>query len=633
MIIQSLCRYYDILASDKTVKISQPGYSQGRVSFALVISGKGELENIVDLRSGDKKSQPQSMDVPFQESRAVGIVPYFVCDNAKYLFGIEKLKKEEFTKKAAKKKTGSNSEMPIVLEDTGKEIVLVSERSRDCFEAFKSLHHKLLDTADDVCIKSFLKFIDSWNPAQSLEYPKIREYKDDIFNGGFFVVECGGTYLHQNDTVRRAWENHFSTGDEDQKIIVALCLDCGQTRPVARLHQKIKGVYGAQSAGASLISFNDRAFESYGKEDSYNAPVSELSMFKYTTVLNHLLERESTNKLRIGDTTTVFWAETQNKTCENLANFFFDPREITEDTNEKPAGTSRVVDKKTLQLVGDILEKVKTGQPLKESDIGTDPEKTNFFILGLSPNNARLAVRYWYQDNFGNFVNHISRHYLDMEIIRDDYGPHYISAYRLLKETVPHSSTDTASSPLLGGLVMRSIIGNTQYPVQMYTAILSRVKVERSMNYVRAGFIKAYLLRLARSGVTKLKEDLITVSLNEESLNVPYRLGRLFAVLEKAQSDTNKEMKSTINSKYFSSASTTPAVVFPVLLKLAQHHIAKSDWGFKSNQSIEEIVSGIDEFPAFLNLEEQGMFMLGYYHQRKDFFKKKDAASPAKEEV
>ena len=596
MIIQSLCRYYDILAKKENGAISKPGYSQGRVAFALVISREGELENIVDLRGGDKKSQPQSMDVPFQESRAVGIVPYFVCDNAKYFFGIEKVKKEEVAKKAAKKKMGGNSEVPIVLEDTGKEIILVSERSRDCFEAFKSLHHKLLDTSDDVCIKSFLKFLDTWNPAQSLEHSKIREYKDEILNGGFFVVKCGDTYLHQIGTVRHAWDNHFSTDDDDQKIVVAQCLECGQTLPIARLHQKIKGVYGAQSAGASLISFNDPAFESYGKEDSYNAPVSALSMFKYTTALNHLLERESTNKLRIGNTTTVFWAETQNKTCENLANFFFDPREISEDTKEKTTGTSRVVDKKTLQLVGDILEKVKTGQPLKESDVGNDPEKTNFFILGLSPNNARLAVRYWYQDNFGNFVNHISRHYLDMEIVRDDYGPHYSSVYRLLKETVPQSSTDNASSPLLGGLVMRSIIGNTQYPVQMYTAILGRVKVERSINYVRAGFIKAYLLRLARAGVTKLKEDLITVSLNEESSNVPYRLGRLFAVLEKAQSDTNKEMKSTINSKYFSSASTTPAVVFPVLLKLAQHHIAKSDWGFKSNQSIEEIVSGIEEF-------------------------------------
>ena len=210
----------------------------------------------------------------------------------RYFFGIEKLKKEDFAKKAAKKKTGVNSKGPIVLEDSGKEIISVSERSRDCFEAFKSLHHKLLDTADEVCIKSFLKFLDTWNPAQSLEHTKIREYKDEILSGGFFVVKCGETYLHQNGTVRRAWDNHLSTVDDDQKIIVAQCLECGQTLPIARLHQKIKGVYGAQSAGAYLISFNDPAFESYGKEDSYNAPVSALSMFKYSTALNHLLERE-----------------------------------------------------------------------------------------------------------------------------------------------------------------------------------------------------------------------------------------------------------------------------------------------------------------------------------------------------
>jgi CRISPR-associated protein Csd1 len=633
MIIQSLCQYYDILANEKKGVVPKPGYSQGRVSFALVISRGGDLENIIDLRNGDKKIQPQLMDVPYQDPRSVDIYPYFVCDKANYLFGIEKGKKEEFAKKGSKKKKGDYPNASVILEDTGKEIILVSERSQKCFEAFKVLHHKLLDTNDDVIAKSFLKFLDAWNPTQSLEHPKIRENKDEILKGGFFVVKCEDTYLHQNEVIRRSWDDHFSISDDNQKTVAVQCLVSGQNLPIAGLHQKIMGVYNAQSAGAYLISFNDPAFESYGKKDSSNAPVSELSMFKYTTALNHLLERGSKNKLRIGDTTTVFWADTENKTCENLANFFFDPREIAEENQEKTEAHSRVIDKKTLQLVGDILEKVRTGQPLKESDIGTDPEKTNFFILGLSPNNARLAVRYWYKDNFGNFVTHIVQHFLDMEIIKSEYEPHYISMYRLLKETVPLSSKDNASSPLLGGLVMRSIIGNTQYPVQMYSAILTRVKVERSINYVRAGFIKAYLSRLARFGVTKLKEDLITVSLNEENSNVPYRLGRLFAVLERAQSDTNKEMKSTINSKYFSSASTTPAVVFPVLLKLAQHHIAKSDWGFKSNQSIEEIVSSIDEFPAYLNLEEQGMFMLGYYHQRKDFFKKKETASPAKEEV
>jgi CRISPR-associated protein Csd1 len=213
-----------------------------------------------------------------------------------------------------------------------------------------------------------------------------------------------------------------------------------------------------------------------------------------------------------------------------------------------------------------------------------------------------------------------------MEIERDNHGPQYISMKWLLKMTVPEKSDDKAISPLLGGLLMSSILDNTPYPVPMYNAILNRAKVERSIIYARAGFIKACLIRLARTR-GKHEEDMITVSLNEDNQNVPYRLGRLFAVLEKTQSDTNRDMKSTINSKYFSSASTTPAVVFPVLLKLAQHHIAKSDWGFKSNQSIEEILMGVEKFPASLTLEKQGMFMLGYYHQKRANFKKKESSA------
>lgn len=627
MIIQSLCRHYDILADDEDSKISRQGYSQAKVSFALVISREGDLTNIIDLRTDGKKPQPKMMEVPLQKSRSSGVAPHFLCDNAKYVFGVENV---EGT--AKKKLPVDRSHYVSVLEESGDSLIVVSKWSHECFDQFRSLHSGLLENIDDNGIKSFLKFLVSWKPELFLKHPKINEYKEVLLSGGNFVFECEGNYLHKNTAVQQVWEMQNSSDIDESERSIAQCLVSGRSEPIAKTHQKIKGVYspGAQVPETSLISFNEDAFCSYGKKQSFNAPIGKSSMFKYTTVLNYLLDRESKNKLHIGDTTTVFWADTRNKICEDLASFFFDPREELADAKEKTPENANIPDKKTLQLVGDILNKVRNGQFLQESDLGIDPEKTNFFILGLSPNNARLAVRYWYQDKFGNFITRVARHHLDMEIIRDDTGPHYISVYSLLKQTVPQSSNDQAVSPLLGGLLMRAILGNTQYPVQMYNAILSRVKVERSINYVRAGFIKAYLLRLTRSGLMNIREDLITVSLNEESLNVPYRLGRLFAVLEKVQSETNKEMKSTINSKYFSSASTTPAVVFPVLLKLAQHHIAKSDWGFKSNQSIEEILMGIDEFPAFLTLEDQGMFMIGYYHQRKAFFKKKES-SPEKE--
>jgi len=350
--------------------------------------------------------------------------------------------------------------------------------------------------------------------------------------------------------------------------------------------------------------------------------VSESAMFKYTTALKYLLSHQD-YRMRIADATVVFWAETNGTACEEVVSLFLDPPATTEgEKSGENSDPERVQDWQKIEQIKDILDKVRKGQKIHTTDDGADPE-TNFYMLGLSPNNARLAVRYWYADSFGSFITRAACHHLDMEIDRGDYDPRYVSLYRLLRETVAQNSDNTAASPLLGGLVMRAILDGTPYPTQMYGAILSRARVERSINSVRAGFIKAYLLRLSRAGLTNLKEDMISVSLNEENPNVPYRLGRLFAVLERAQADTNKEMKSTINSKYFSSASATPAVVFPVLLKLAQHHVAKSDWGFKITRDIEETLEGVSEFPAYLSLEEQGMFMLGYYHQRKASFKKK----------
>jgi len=645
MIIQSLCRYYDILAEDENAAISRPGYSNGKVSFALVLSPEGGLSYIIDLRSDDKKPRPKDMDVPLQEVRSSGIAPYVLCDNVKYIFGVEKLKRSEFEKKFLNPSGKDASPDYRILAESGKEVVLVHQRSRDCFKAFKDRQHEVFDTLNDPGIRALLAFLDTWNPEDFTKYPKIVEYMDDLLAGGNCVFECDGILLHKKPSVMKVWEKYRSNR-EDGGGFTAQCLVTGQSDTVARIHQNLKGVTGAQMSGASLVSFNDESFCSYGKrgeKQGLNAPISESTMFKYTTALNYLLAHKD-YRMRIADTTVVFWAETSGTACEEAVSFFLDPREYTEDSGAETSDPARVQDLQKIELIGDILDKVRKGRKIHTEDIGADPE-TNFYMLGLSPNNARLAVRFWHVDTFGNFIARTARHHLDMEIVRSDYDPRYVSIYRLLKETVAPSSDKKASnsdkkasgpnkvaaSPLLGGLIMRSILNGGPYPVQMYNAILSRAKVERSINSVKAGFIKAYLLRLARAGLTNLQEDMITVSLNEESQNVPYRLGRLFAVLEKAQADTNREMKSTINSKYFSSASTTPAVVFPVLLKLAQHHIAKSDWGFKITQNIEETLMGVDEFPAYLSLEEQGMFMLGYYHQRKAFFTKKEVVASGSE--
>lgn len=634
MIIQSLARYYDILAGDKTVEIPKWGKSSAKVSFALVISKNGELTNIIDLRSDGKKKQPKLMDVPLQKSRSgTHPPPYFLCDKSEYIFGIESLKPKEFNERILK-----SSQNLVELDQNEKRVIFISPRSLACANQFRLLHHSLLEGSSSPEIQSFLKFLDEWKPDESFKHPKIVEYQEDILNGAFFIFDVGGNFLHKNPEIRHIWESHCATHTNDDSPEYSQCLVKGDVAPIARTHQKIKGVFGAQSAGATLIGLNDPAFWSYNKEQSYNAPVSETMMFKYTTVLNHLLDRNSKNRIQIGDTTTVFWAETNRYTCETLAHFFLNP--IQEHDELSVSESKDIVDKQdlqTLQLISDILQKVRDGKQLEEQDLGVDPEKTRFFILGLSPNNARLAVRYWHQDTFGNFITRVARHHLDMGIERDKLGPKYISVYRLLKATVPRNSTEKAASPLLAGLLMRSILENTPYPLPMYNAILTRVRVERSIDSVKAGFIKACLIRFARVR-TNHQEDMITMSLNEENKNIPYRLGRLFAILESAQKIANPNVKRTIRESYFASASATPAVVFPILIKLSQHHLSKINsekpgLGVNISKSMDDVMSFIDQFPVNLGLEDQGMFMLGYYHQHESFFRKSDKPATIEEEL
>lgn len=611
MIILALCNYYDILVQDERTCIPIWNYSKADVSFAIEISRNGELLHVIDLRVGDGKPRPRSMIVPLQASRSgTKAPPYFACDKAKYVLGVEKSKDDDNT------------------------IQIFNEY----FEAFRTFQHKILNDVDDPDVHGFLTFLDNWKPKDFLENPKTQEYKDALLSGGICIFRCGDRYLHEKNNVKSAWESCTNRSNEGKKV--AQCLVSGKIEPISRVHYLIKGVSGAQPVGASIVSFNDEAFCSYGKDQSFNSPISEAAMFKYTTALKHLLAHEN-NRAQIADSTVVLWAESNKHSGEDLMKLFLNSRESEseEKTEEESQEDSKVLNHSKTKQLNNIIKKIQLGKPLRKEDIGEDPD-TMFYILGLSPNNGRLAIRFWYANTIEYFITRAASHYQDIEIIRDDYDsyyPQYFSVYHLLNETIPKAVKKSGKkdkktvSPLLGGLIVRSILDNTVYPISLYSAIINRVKIEgsRDLNCVRAGFIKAYLRRLSRAGLYNVKEDLITVSLDEDSSNVPYRLGRLFAVLVNVQAATNKTMNTTINDRYFSSAASTPAVVFPILLKLAQHHFDQLDNGLGVwyKKLMQEILWGVDEFPAYLNLEDQGMFMLGYYHQFKDLFKKKEEDS------
>ena len=578
------------------------------------------------------------MIVPFQQSRSSNISPFFVRDNIKYVFGIER--KQKYKEISI---TGSVQIDYIVTDDSKKR-----------FEAFKTFHHEIFKNQTDPEVLAFLMFLDNWKPESFFEHPLLQKNIALFENNTNFVFRCGEDYLHKKPVVKQLWKTYHSENTPEKEQVNGQCLVSGKSELIAQFHYQINV---DPKNKAPLVSFNNDAFCSYGKKQGYNAPVGKTSAFKYATALNYLLRPKSKNRIRLGDTVIVFWAET-TENCEDLVNGFINYYPQQPINNEKSTDSDRVTDYDTEQLVEDILKKVKAGKLLQEKVLEIDLDTTNFFILGLSSNKGRNIVQFWHQDTFGNFITQIARHHLDMEI--GDRGPKNISFYRLLLATLPKSKgkkphskkpdnqeSDFSESqnkkipPLLEDSLIRAILTNRPYPVRMYTAILDRMKLprnddEKTPDHIQAGFIKAYLLRLSRAGLTNLNEDLITVSLNDESTNVPYRLGRLFAVLEKAQKSANPKIERTIQDSYFSSASSTPGAVFPAILKLNQHHLSKirsekPGLGVYYSKLIGEIISSIDKFPAFLSLEEQGMFMLGYYHQH-NFRKGEESDQIVKEE-
>lgn len=591
MIIQALCEHYQRLLEDEHSGVSSPGYSRARVSFAAVLTPSGELVNLIDLRELEgKKPVARLMTVPEQVKRSAGVAANFLCDNCMYVLGLER--------------AGGNDK---------------KERVKQAFEAFTELHKKVLGELNDPGAEAVLAFLQKWDPEQAAAHQIISPLLDEVTGGGNIVFRLQGDdgYIHERFAVADAWQSYKYCADHES---LGQCLVSGEISPIARLHPSIKGVAGAQSSGASIVSYNLDAFTSYGKEQSYNASISENAAFAYTTALNYLLS-DRKHRIRIGDTTMVFWAERSTGLEEDLLSALFFPTD--EEAEKKHENATQIVrDPQTVQLLRDIFSRIRAGKPVTENLTGVDSEGT-FYILGLAPNASRLAVRFWHVDQYGSFLDKISLHYRDLALVRNEkYDPEFISISRILKETAPLGDTNRIP-PLLGGVLMRAILTGMPYPQALFNTIISRIRAEHKVNYVRAAMLKAILTRRSRY-YQKHGEVKITMSLDEQNTNTAYRLGRLFALLEKVQEDVNPGLNATIKDRYFGAASAAPASVFPLLLRLAQHHIAKSEYSRFMDKRIQDVVSTVTAFPRHLNLDEQGLFVLGYYHQRQALFTKKE---------
>ena len=360
--------------------------------------------------------------------------------------------------------------------------------------------------------------------------------------------------------------------------------------------------------GAHVVSINNKisgtgnggqtpAFASFGKEQGENSPIGKRASLAYTTALNTLLGKNSRQKMQVGDATTVFWSSRESTLEDEFADLFGEPEKDNPD--------------KGIDAVERLLVSVKTGA------FTHNEETTRFYVLGLAPNAARISVRFWHDGTVAEMERRFADWFENLRIVHGPKDRDHLSLWRLLCSIAPLGKSENVP-PNLAGAVVRSILEGTSYPATLLSSAIVRIKAERDVTYPRAKLIKAFLnhnLNLRRK---------LTVSLDKENKSVGYRLGRLFAVLERIQQVANPGINATIRDKFYASASATPAAVFGNLMRLKNHHLAKIDRAVFFESLIGEIVDGIVDFPAHLPLDEQGMFAIGYYHQRQDFFTKKD---------
>jgi CRISPR-associated protein Csd1 len=578
-ILASLVEAYDRMPNAPAF-----GYSSEKIGFLVSLEEDGSVANVVDLRHPQgKKHLPRLMQVPQPVKRTVGIAPNFLWDKTSYVLGVT---------------------------------ARTSRRLADEHKAFVDRHLEALQNGGDAGLRAFRLFIEQWKPGRFVAPLWPEDMKDQNVVFALETDRRSDTYLHQRPAAKALWAT-MNVASADRAASV--CLVSGARGPVSRLHPAIKGVWGAQSSGASIVSFNLDAFTSYGHEQGENAPVSESAAFKYTAALNSFLAGK-TNRLQVGDTSTVFWASADNAEAEREAESIF--ADFAEPDPTREAGK-----------VGDILSRIRQGVPLEDVDPGL-AKGVRFHVLGLAPNAARLSIRFWLVESFGELAAHYQRFVSDMRIDpphRDEYPP----LWRYLVETAVLGKRENVP-PNLAGDWLRSILTGAPYPLTLLSTVLMRIRADKNVNALRVAMLRALLVRNfgMNSGRQTDKSKEAPVSLDPTNTNKGYLLGRLFAVYEQTQTAAlGRNVNATIKDKFYGAASAQPRKVFPLLDKGAANHLSKVGKQRPGQRiNLEKSIGGIlevmspdgDPFPASLNGQEQALFSLGYYHQRNDFFRKRE---------
>lgn len=569
MILNRLYELYQRKVADGSGDIAPAGWAWKEIPFVLVLNAEGGLVAIDDCRA-EKKNRAQRFLVPQGVKKTSGVAANLLWDSPAYVLGYQPGKKEE--------------------------------RLQETTQAFRDRITTMFgEEPADAGIQAVLSFLDNEPLSQVKQYEQSWEVIEQTLP--FLTFRLDGD---MESVARRADVIHAIDRCSPQRQAgQAQCLVTGQMASPARLHPAIKGVAGAQSAGANIVSFNEAAYESYGKSQGSNAPISQDVADAYTKALNWLLGKDSRQKLHVGDTTIVFWAQAPSVLEDTMQSFFAPPPK--DNPEEGHAAFASLYE-----------------APWK----GREPHyshETAFYVLGLSPNSSRLSIRFWMETTVAQASHHIRRYFDEIALPRWQEGAPPALRY-LLRELCVQGKTDNLP-PKLEGDMLQAILQGGRFPRTLLQQAVLRCRAEQNVPTGRAAWIKAYLIR-------NTQED-YPMTLDKTNMNPAYVLGRLFAVLERIQKEANPGLNATIRDRYYGAASTRPAATFPLLLRLKQHHMRKLERdqsqkgaGGHFEEQLGEIMDTLGTgFPSLLSLEDQGRFALGYYQQRQTFFTKHEKAS------
>ena len=563
---------YDLNEKLVNQKTDYPKYRQSRnsVGIVLTISKDGDLLDIIPLAtaSTDKNRiiRPD-MIVPFQEPRTSGKAAYFLCDKVDYLLGIN-----------PKKNCVTKTE----------------------FELSASLHEKIIGGNGSECAVGILAFFRKWNPEKAFDNPLIKKQEDF---SGMMVFRVERKDALDDESLWNCWYRYHDGKMQDRDR----CSILGTVNAIGRIHPKIKNIAGGATMGASFVSFNNKAFESYGMEGNRNSRMSDYVMHAYSSALNYLLSNPY-SRIVIGGSTYVCWVESANESYAQLMEEFLNPdkeKHMTEDELQS------------------ILYRIRCGYPIEYRDEKLSAD-SDFYILGMAPNNGRLSVTFFMHNSFGLLLSNIIAHYERLSIARDKED-RMMTPNLILSQTLLPGEKVSDIPKWLSSDFLSSILNDSRYPETLYTKIISRIRADGNVFTTRIAMIKAYLIKNSNNESIK---EVSTVELNSQTTYQPYVLGRLFAVLERVQNAANGA--STIKDSYFNSACATPSVAFPSVLQLATTHLKtlrreKPGLACYFDKQIEELISLLVEtFPNHLTLDEQGTFLIGYYHQNFAMNSKKE---------